>query len=194
MLFSAPARRSIARLSVGAAKSIGSTGTTSVAVSVTNATLRKAAATTTTTTTAQQQQQQQVPTKRAFSTAVRPRNTTTTTRTTTTRAARAAYYSQEAQGKGQKAGENKIWAFEEVGFFFSFFFFFPLVIFSFGRALGGGVLNESLGAKKKQKRGDLSGIWEPESDYDWEVPPGKSSDEERESYGDTRWKNEWKEE
>ncbi|KAK3485866.1 Rhodanese-like domain-containing protein [Neurospora hispaniola] len=101
-MLSAPTRRSIARLSAGAAKSIGSTGTTSVAGSVTNATLGKAAAAT-------KGQQQVIPTKRAFSTAVRPNNTSTATR-----AARAAYYSQEAQGKGQKAGENKIWAFEEI--------------------------------------------------------------------------------
>ncbi|KAL0471439.1 Rhodanese-like domain-containing protein [Neurospora intermedia] len=106
MLLSAPARRSIARLSAGAVKSIGSTGTTPVAciIGVTNATLRKAAAAAVT------KGQQQVPAQRAFSTAVRPRNTTTTT----TRTTRAAYYSQEAQGKGQKAGNNKIWAFEEI--------------------------------------------------------------------------------
>ncbi|EAA32680.2 Rhodanese-like protein [Neurospora crassa] len=112
-MLSAPTRRSIARLSAGAVKSIGSSGTTPVACtfSVTNATLRKAAAAAATTAAAAQQPQ--VPAQRAFSTAVRPRNTTRTT-TRAARAARAAYYSQEAQGKGNKGAENKIWAFEEI--------------------------------------------------------------------------------
>ncbi|KAA8635885.1 hypothetical protein SMACR_01709 [Sordaria macrospora] len=122
---SAPARRSIARLSGAAAQQATSTtfGSTTP-VTLTSASLRKAAATAQQA-QAQAQAQQQGPTQqRAFSTStatapVRPKVTGPVAVTTWTARAkeaversRARAYSQGVEGG--EGGENKIWGFEDM--------------------------------------------------------------------------------